>query len=214
MLFTSCFLYFLHRFYLGKGYNPTGIAAKNTIRSTDWTDKTLKYYFFFLPFAKISNMQAIYFYEGAIGRYGIQETNGQLTRLWLGDRIAFTPSEPEIKETPLLIEAKAQLDAYFGKKLQKFSLPLAPQGTDFQLKVWKLLQQIPYGQTTTYGEIATLAGAPQACRAVGRANGRNPLPIFIPCHRVIGSGNKLTGYTGGLDIKIKLLETEGILLKF
>ncbi|EHP45370.1 methylated-DNA--protein-cysteine methyltransferase [Odoribacter laneus] len=156
-------------------------------------------------------MQAIYFYEGAIGRYGIQETDGQLTRLWVGDRIAFVPQQPERIETPLLREAKAQLEAYFERRLQKFSLPLFLQGTAFQLKVWKLLQDIPYGEITTYGEIAALSGNPKACRAVGRTNGQNPLPIFIPCHRVVGSGKKLVGYTGGLDIKIKLLEIEGVL---
>ena len=140
-------------------------------------------------------MQAIYFYEGAIGRYGI----------------AFVPQQPERIETPLLREAKAQLEAYFERRLQKFSLPLFLQGTAFQLKVWKLLQDIPYGEITTYGEIAALSGNPKACRAVGRTNGQNPLPIFIPCHRVVGSGKKLVGYTGGLDIKIKLLEIEGVL---
>lgn len=156
-------------------------------------------------------MQAIYFYEGAIGRYGIQETDGQLTRLWVGDRIAFVPQQPERIETPLLREAKAQLEAYFERRLQKFSLPLFLQGTAFQLKIWKLLQDIPYGEIITYGEIAALSGHPKACRAVGRTNGQNPLPIFIPCHRVVGSGKKLVGYTGGLDIKIKLLEIEGVL---
>ena len=156
-------------------------------------------------------MQAIYFYEGAISRYGIQETDGQLTRLWVGDRIAFVPQQPERIETPLLREAKAQLEAYFERRLQKFSLPLFLQGIAFQLKVWKLLQNIPYGEITTYGEIAALSGNPKACRAVGRTNGQNPLPIFIPCHRVVGSGKKLVGYTGGLDIKIKLLEIEGVL---
>ena len=156
-------------------------------------------------------MQANYFYEGAIGRYGIHGTDGQLTRLWVGDRIAFVPQQPERIETPLLREAKAQLEAYFERRLQKFSLPLFLQGTAFQLKVWKLLQDIPYGEITTYGEIAALSGNPKACRAVGRTNGQNPLPIFIPCHRVVGSGKKLVGYTGGLDIKIKLLEIEGVL---
>lgn len=156
-------------------------------------------------------MQAIYFYEGAIGRYGIQETDGELTRLWVGDRIAFIPQKAERRETPLLQEAKAQLDAYFERRLQKFSLPLSLQGTDFQLKIWNLLRNIPYGKTTTYGELAALSDHPKACRAVGRTNGQNPLPIFIPCHRVVGSGKKLVGYTGGLDIKIKLLEIEGIL---
>lgn len=157
-------------------------------------------------------MQALYFYESPIGRYAIQETDQRLTRIYLGDRLPETVKEAEICETPLLREAKSQLDAYFAKKLKSFNLPIAPQGTDFQLKVWKLLQGIPYGKTITYGELARQTGDPKACRAVGMANGRNPLPILIPCHRVIGAGGKLTGYTGGLEVKTKLLEIENVLL--
>ena len=88
---------------------------------------------------------------------------------------------------------------------------IAPEGTPFQLKIWKLLQEIPYGTTITYGELARRSGDIKASRAVGMANSRNPLPILIPCHRVIGSGGKLTGYTGGLNIKIGLLQIEGAL---
>ena len=97
------------------------------------------------------------------------------------------------------------------REQKQFDLPIAPEGTPFQLKIWKLLQEIPYGTTITYGELARRSGDIKASRAVGMANSRNPLPILIPCHRVIGSGGKLTGYTGGLNIKIGLLQIEGAL---
>jgi len=155
-------------------------------------------------------MEYIYFYEGAVGRYAIRETEGKLTRIWLGDRMPSVPEEIEIRETPLLREAAEQLSAYFDRRLKVFQLPLAPAGTEFQRKVWGLLQEIPYGDTITYGELARRTGDPKACRAVGTANGRNPLPIVIPCHRVIGAGGKLVGYTGGLEVKIRLLQIEGL----
>ena len=107
-----------------------------------------------------------------------------------------------------LEEATRQLRAYFAGELEAFDLPLAPQGTPFQLQVWKLLCDIPYGETISYGELARRAGNPKASRAVGLANGSNPIPIIIPCHRVIGSNGKLTGYGGGLPIKEKLLALE------
>jgi methylated-DNA-[protein]-cysteine S-methyltransferase len=105
-------------------------------------------------------------------------------------------------------EAVRQLRAYFAGELQAFDLPLAPQGTPFQLAVWKHLCEIPYGETISYGELARRIGNPNASRAVGLANGSNPIPIVIPCHRVIGSNGKLTGYGGGLPIKEKLLGLE------
>ena len=101
-----------------------------------------------------------------------------------------------------------QLRAYFAGELETFDLPLAPQGTPFQLGVWRRLCEIPYGQTISYGELARRLGNPNASRAVGLANGSNPIPIVIPCHRVIGSNGKLTGYGGGLPIKEKLLALE------
>lgn len=101
-----------------------------------------------------------------------------------------------------------QLRAYFAGKLEEFDLPLAPDGTDFQQKVWRRLCDIPYGETISYGQLAQRIGNPNASRAVGLANGSNPIPIIIPCHRVIGSNGKLTGYGGGLPIKEKLLALE------
>jgi methylated-DNA-[protein]-cysteine S-methyltransferase len=104
--------------------------------------------------------------------------------------------------------AAAQLTAYFAGQLTTFDLPLAPAGTDFQRRVWDGLRQIPYGQTVSYGELARRLGSPAASRAVGLANGRNPISIVVPCHRVIGSDGSMTGYGGGLDRKRFLLALE------
>ena len=108
----------------------------------------------------------------------------------------------------ILKETIRQLRAYFSGKLEQFDLPLAPEGTPFQLEVWRRLCEIPYGETISYGELARRIGNPNASRAVGLANGSNPIAIIIPCHRVIGSNGKLTGYGGGLPIKEKLLALE------
>jgi methylated-DNA-[protein]-cysteine S-methyltransferase len=106
-------------------------------------------------------------------------------------------------------EAIAQLEAYFAGERREFDLPLAPEGTPFQREVWKMLQRIPYGETLSYGELARRLGRPAgASRAVGAANGRNPIPIVIPCHRVIGSNGSLTGFGGGLVVKRRLLALE------
>jgi methylated-DNA-[protein]-cysteine S-methyltransferase len=109
---------------------------------------------------------------------------------------------------PVLEETIRQLAAYFAGRLEIFDLPLAPEGTRFQRNVWRHLGEIPYGQTISYGELACRIGNPRASRAVGLANGSNPIVIVIPCHRVIGSNGKLTGYGGGLPIKEKLLALE------
>ena len=109
---------------------------------------------------------------------------------------------------PVLIETRRQLDEYFAGARQCFELPLAPIGTAFQQRVWYALQRIPYGATTTYGEIAQRLDCPLASRAVGAANGRNPIGIVVPCHRVIGSQGQLTGYAGGLHRKQALLALE------
>jgi len=104
--------------------------------------------------------------------------------------------------------ASAQLDEYFAGERRRFDLPLAPRGTDFQQRVWRALLDIPYGRTISYGELARRIGNPSASRAVGLANGANPLPIVVPCHRVIGADGSLTGFGGGLPIKRKLLALE------
>ena len=105
-------------------------------------------------------------------------------------------------------EAIAQLDAYFNGRLRRFDLALAPEGTPFQREVWSALTDIPYGETVSYSELARRIGRPAASRAVGAANGKNPLPIVVPCHRVIGANGSLTGFGGGLAIKRRLLELE------
>jgi methylated-DNA-[protein]-cysteine S-methyltransferase len=113
------------------------------------------------------------------------------------------------KENPTaLAETVRELRAYFAGELKEFDLPLVPQGTTFQQQVWSELCKIPYGETISYGTLACRIGNPKASRAVGLANGSNPIPIIIPCHRVIGSNGKLTGYGGGLPIKEKLLALE------
>ncbi len=118
---------------------------------------------------------------------------------------------PALGDDPLLDDAASQLLAYFAGQRRSFELPLAPQGTPFQRAVWAALGAIPYGQTRTYGQLAAQLGDPGALRAVGRANGSNPIALLIPCHRVIGADGALTGYAGGLDRKRALLELEGSL---
>ena len=117
------------------------------------------------------------------------------------------------KEHKILNECHRQLDEYFQGKRIDFDLPLEPIGTDFQKKAWKALIKIPYGVVWSYGQQAKFLKAPKAFRAVGAANGKNPIPILIPCHRVVGSTGKLTGYSGGLEMKIGLLKLEGHQIK-
>ena len=114
------------------------------------------------------------------------------------------------KDTPLLKEAEKQLLEYLEGKRKAFDVPLNPKGTKFMQEVWTALQEIPYGETRTYGQIAQIIGKPKAARAVGMANHRNPIPIIIPCHRVIGSNGKLVGYGLGMEKKEFLLTLEGI----
>jgi len=111
---------------------------------------------------------------------------------------------------PLLLEAEKQLTEYFQKRRQEFSLPLNPSGTEFQKKVWTALSTIPFGETRSYGEVAKQIGNMKAARAVGAANGRNPILIVIPCHRVVGASGELTGFAGGLPAKKLLLNLERI----
>ncbi|RRH77299.1 methylated-DNA--[protein]-cysteine S-methyltransferase [Falsigemmobacter faecalis] len=106
---------------------------------------------------------------------------------------------------------RAQLAAYFAGELRSFDLPLAPEGTAFQHRVWALLRAIPWGQTRSYSDLARDLGQPGAARAVGAANGRNPLPILVPCHRVIGGNGSLTGFAGGIEVKRQLLVLEGVI---
>ncbi len=148
----------------------------------------------------------IFFHQTILGKIGIVEESGIIKHLLFeNDK---TIPDAEIKETEVIREAFRQLDAYLAGKLRVFTLPLDPDGTDYMKKIWKLLQEIPYGETASYKDIAAASGNDKASRAVGLANNRNPVPVFIPCHRVIGSNGKLVGYGGGLDIKKKLLDIE------
>ncbi|MCL2720517.1 MAG: methylated-DNA--[protein]-cysteine S-methyltransferase [Treponema sp.] len=111
-------------------------------------------------------------------------------------------------KTPLIGKTIQQLDEYLNKKRKVFDLPIILNGTEFQVKIWNILQTIPYGETWSYEQLAVKSGSPKACRAAGMANNRNPIPIIIPCHRVIGKDGSLTGYAGGLELKQKLLNLE------
>ncbi|MEL7369884.1 MAG: methylated-DNA--[protein]-cysteine S-methyltransferase [Myxococcota bacterium] len=116
--------------------------------------------------------------------------------------------EPNADGSPLVDRAASQVESYLAGERKGFDLPLAPEGSDHDQKVWRLLQSIPYGTTQSYGEIAQAMNAPGSARAVGLASGRNPIAIVIPCHRVIGANGKLTGYAGGVQIKAQLLDLE------
>lgn len=151
----------------------------------------------------------------AVVRVFVSEYASPIGPLWLcsdGEALTglhFAHQEGERGDKlPLHKEAARQLREYFAGERTEFSLPLKPQGTPFQLAVWRALTEIPYGETRSYGAIAAAVGNPKASRAVGMANNRNPISIIVPCHRVIGSTGKLVGYGGGLDKKIALLELE------
>ena len=144
-------------------------------------------------------------FPSPLGPLTLTETQGAITQLHWDDRAGRD-------ETPLLQEARRQLDAYFAKELKQFNLPLNPVGTNFQKSVWEAMDRIPYGQTRTYGEIAKeIDGMP---RAVGVACGENPIAIILPCHRVMAAGGKTGGYSGGNGVphKLQLLVLEGSLL--
>lgn len=144
-----------------------------------------------------------------IGSLLLAASDLQLRLVWFLAKNQPSPADAIWKEdASALREPVRQLRAYFAGELENFDLPLAPEGTPFQKKVWTELCSIPYGETISYGELARRIGNPIASRAVGLANGSNPIPIIIPCHRVIGSNGKLTGYGGGLPIKEKLLALE------
>ena len=150
------------------------------------------------------DMEKIFFYDTPVGKLIIGEENGGITRVtWTQ-----LPQSYLQEETELILRCKQQLDEYFAGRRKAFDLPLAPKGTEFQQKVWSALQEIPYGELRTYQDIAIAVGRPKGCQAVGGANGKNPIAILIPCHRVIGKDGSMTGYSGGLAQKEKLLRLE------
>jgi len=151
-------------------------------------------------------MKSIFFYQTSIGKIWIVEKGKAITNVsFQEDNV---PKDVIIKETSLIKEASQQLNDYLASKRRSFSLPIAPEGTEFQQKVWKALQEIPCGEIRSYGEVAKQIGQPKAARAVGMANNKNPILIFIPCHRVVGANGKLVGYAAGLDVKEYLLKLE------
>jgi methylated-DNA-[protein]-cysteine S-methyltransferase len=148
-------------------------------------------------------MEYLSYYKSPLGVLLLKSDGLSMTE------ISFYEGElPEKNNCDVLLKCEQQLEDYFTGKTTGFDLPLNPEGTEFQKKVWTELLIIPTGETITYSELAVRLGDPKLVRAVGTANGRNPLAIVIPCHRVIGAGNKLTGYAGGLDRKLWLLEHE------
>ena len=151
-------------------------------------------------------MKKAFIYETSFTPIGIAEEGGAITSVFFGTSVS--PKEYDTIETPLIRKAHKQIKEYLAGKRTEFDLPLAPQGTAFEQSVWNALLTIPYGELRTYGEIAAQIGNPKACRAVGRANGANPIAIVIPCHRVIGADGTLTGYSAGMKFKEFLLKLE------
>lgn len=154
-------------------------------------------------------MRNLFYYQTSIGKIAIAGDENYLTNVYFENEPIST-EKYELRETENLRRAYLQLQEYLRGERQKFCLPLNPCGTSFYRSVWECLLEIPYGERKSYKEIAISLGKDKACRAVGSANNKNPLPIFIPCHRVVGSKGALIGYRGGLSIKEKLLELEKI----
>ncbi len=149
-------------------------------------------------------MNYFYSYRMPVGKIWVEEYDSQLVKL----KFHSLSGNAKEKETPFLQLVKQQLLEYFAGKRQIFDLPLRMDGTVFQQKVWSELRKISYGETISYKQLADRVGDSKACRAVGMANNKNPIAIIVPCHRVIGSNGKLTGYAGGLDVKEYLLNLE------
>ena len=143
--------------------------------------------------------------DSPIGDILLTAEGGALTRLYMAP---FTPDPAWRRDEAALVEPARQLGEYFAGERTEFELELAPHGTEFQQRVWRLLLDIPYGETRTYGSLANELGNPRSVRAVGLANGRNPISIVVPCHRVIGADGTLVGYGGGLERKRTLLAHE------
>lgn len=143
--------------------------------------------------------------DSPVGALRLEVEAGQVVALRFTDE----PAQAGLPDDPIGRRMVTQLGEYFAGARQEFDVWLAPRGTEFQRAVWQELARIPYGQTISYGELARRLGKPGAVRAVGRANGSNPIPIVLPCHRVIGADGSLTGYGGGLERKLALLRLEG-----
>lgn len=147
-----------------------------------------------------------FFFDTPFGRMGLASQDGDaISRLYFPNRL---PSGADGRETPLFLEGRRQLLEYFAGERREFDLPLRPEGTSFERRIWHALAGIPYGQTRSYRDLACAAGCPRAARAAGGACRRNRIPILIPCHRVVGAAGALTGFGGGLELKKTLLLLE------
>lgn len=149
---------------------------------------------------------SIFFYDTDIGKIGIEEKDGFIVKVHFGSDAPF--KDEDIKETDVIKKAYVELNNYLKGDIKEFTIPLKVDGTEFMKEVWDGLLKIPYGKTLSYKELGEKIGRPKAARAIGLACNKNPIPIFIPCHRIVGSNGNLTGYLGGLNIKKKLLEIE------
>lgn len=151
-------------------------------------------------------------YDSPVGALGlVADAEALVAVLWPTEtegRVRLAEEPEPTRDHPVLVKTAAQLDEYFAGTRRRFDLPLGPSGTEFQRQVWWSLAEIPFGETSTYGKQAAAIGRPAAVRAVGAANGRNPLSIVLPCHRIVGADGKLTGFAGGLDTKRWLLDHE------
>ena len=148
-------------------------------------------------------------FDSPIGVLTLTAEDGYLTGLYMDDqRHAPSGSDKWVRDDTAFDDVLSQLDAYFSGGITEFRVELRMRGTEFQRRVWDGLNQIPYGETWSYAQLAEKVGSPRACRAVGLANGRNPVAVIVPCHRVIGANGTLTGYGGGLDRKRWLLDHE------
>lgn len=151
--------------------------------------------------------------DSPIGPLALVDEDGALAALSVeGARQGPVPASFGPRDDDALPHVRAQLDEYFAGRLQEFDADIVLHGTSFQVRVWNALAQIPYGTTGTYGQVARTVGAPRAAQAVGAANGRNPVSLLVPCHRIIGADGRLTGYAGGMERKEYLLRLEGALL--
>lgn len=167
-----------------------------------------------MPAAKIAAMTYFTTFDSPVGQLLLCGDANALRGVSFESSKHSTPPPPHWKPSHSeFAEAIRQLKAYFRGELREFDLPLAMEGTEFQLRVWNALRTIPYAETISYSQLAQRIGNPRAVRAVGLANGSNPIPIIVPCHRVIGSDGSLTGFGGGISTKRKLLDLENGQLK-
>lgn len=152
-------------------------------------------------------MKNLFYYKSKMGKIGIVDNGESIIEIFFYNDLKDL-DKYNLNQTELIKKAIKEIDGYFKGIIKEFTIPISLEGTEFQRKVWNALRTIPYGETRSYKDIAEVIGNPKSCRAVGGANNKNPIPIIVPCHRVIGNDRKLVGYAGGLQIKEYLLELE------